>query len=70
MSGILIINTSFTVALISIVHDKKAKARKRSVFGFNAVGLALIVASTIGMFAGITKEVWGRARITATKNSH
>ena len=57
MLGIIIIVTSFGIATFGFINDNKAKAQDKKYIGLTRTGLILISIATIGLIAGVSKEI-------------
>ncbi len=57
MVSVVVISASFAVAFVGLLRNNKRKSDERGFIGLNPAGIALILISTIGFVAGLTKEI-------------
>jgi Pentapeptide repeats (9 copies) len=57
MLGIVVILSSFVVAVLGFLHSHAAKPGETAVWGLTRLGLVLLAASSLGLLVGILNEV-------------
>lgn len=57
MLGIIIIVASFAIAAFGFFNDNKAKAQDKKYIGLTRTGLILLSIATVGLIAGVIKEI-------------